>query len=221
MLEELSVQDQAVHAHTGSWVAGILRKHIANGQLTPGTQLSEQALATTLGVSRNTLREAFAVLAAESIVKRIPNRGVFVVSPGAEEIREIYRVRRAIESSALLWGRPSAQDLDHMDGIITQARGAREAGDITAMADANQEFHKAIVALTDSPTLAKLMERVLAEMRLVFHSMASIPDFHSHYVERNAELIHLLHSGQSSEAVERLKNYLDAAEAELLGLDRG
>ncbi|MGN8159663.1 GntR family transcriptional regulator [Salinisphaera sp. SWV1] len=210
-------QPRAEHAHTGAWVAGILRTRIADGQLKPGSRLSEQALATALGVSRNTLREAFTMLAAESIVRRIPNRGVFVAAPGPDDVREIYNVRRAIEPGAVLWGRPSEDALAHMAAIIDQACRARDAGDITAMADANQALHKAIVTLTGSRTLERLMERVLAEMRLIFHAMASMPDFHSHYVERNGELVALLRAGRRQDAAERLRHYLDAAEAELLG----
>lgn len=214
---EIDGETRAEHAHTGTWVAGILRARIANGQLTPGSRLSEQALATALGVSRNTLREAFTMLAAESIVKRIPNRGVFVASPGPDEVREIYNVRRTIEPGAVLWGQLTEDALVHMEAIVAQAQTAREAGDITSMADANQALHKAIIALTHSQTLERLMERVLAEMRLIFHAMASMPDFHSHYVERNGELVDLLRAGRQREAADNLRQYLDAAETELLG----
>ena len=92
----------AEHAHTTAWIASRIRNGIAGGELTPGTKLSEQSLSAALGVSRNTLRQAFTALAEESIVRRIPNRGVFVASPGPEDVREIYRVRRAIEPAAVL-----------------------------------------------------------------------------------------------------------------------
>ena len=108
------VERQAEHAHTTAWIASVLRARIAAGQLTPGSKLSEQSLSASLGVSRNTLRQAFTTLAGESIVTRIPNRGVFVAAPGVEEVREIYRVRRTIEPAAVLWGRPSAEELDAM-----------------------------------------------------------------------------------------------------------
>lgn len=194
----------------------MLRARIAAGQLTPGSKLSEQSLSATLGVSRNTLRQAFATLAGESIVTRIPNRGVFVASPGVEEVREIYRIRRTIEPSAVLWSEPSAKDLDAMEAIVRRAQAARDAGAVAEMADANQAFHEAVVGLTRSDSLRELMERVLAEMRLVFHAMASAPDFHAHYVDRNAQLVKRLRAGENEKAAAELRAYLDAAEAELL-----
>ncbi len=207
----------AEHAHTTAWIASVLRARIAAGQLAPGSKLSEQALSASLGVSRNTLRQAFTTLAGESIVTRIPNRGVFVASPGVEEVREIYRVRRTIEPAAVLWSEPTAGELDMMEAIVRRAQAARDAGSVAEMADANQAFHEAVVGLTRSGSLRKMMERVLAEMRLVFHTMASAPDFHAHYVDRNAQLVKRLRAGENEKAAAELRAYLDAAEAELLG----
>ncbi|WP_434993804.1 GntR family transcriptional regulator [Arthrobacter sp. Ld5] len=206
----------AGHAHTAAWIATVLRRRIAAGELTPGSKLSEQALSTALGVSRNTLREAFSTLAGESMVTRIPNRGVFVASPGAEEVREIYRIRRMIEPAAALWGEVTPEALADMEAIVERAQAARDAGAVADMADANQALHSAVVGLTGSASLLMLMDRVLAEMRLVFHAMASAPDFHSQYVDRNVQLVERLRAGRREEAAAGLRAYLDSSEAELL-----
>ena len=87
---------------------------------------------------------------------------------------------------------------------------------MTDMADANQDLHKALVALSGSASVAALMDKVLAQMRLVFHAMATTSDFHSHYVERNAALVAQLRAGHREEAAAELRRYLDAAEHELL-----
>lgn len=207
----------AEHAHTATWIATVLRGRIAAGELTPGSKLSEQSLSTALGVSRNTLREAFSTLAGESVVTKIPNRGVFVASPGAEEVREIYRVRRMIEPAAALWGEVTPEVLENMEAIVRRAQRARDVGSVPDMADANQALHSAVVGLAGSESLRTLMDRVLAEMRLVFHAMASAPDFHSHYVDRNVLLVERLRAGKREEAAAGLRDYLDSAEAELLG----
>ena len=215
LMQDLETAGRAAHAHTGAWVAGILRARIADGQLLPGSKLSEQALAEALSVSRNTLREAFTVLAGESVVTRIPNRGVFVASPGPEEIREIYRVRRMIEPAVALWA--PELDVDALEAIVASARASREVGDVPAMAGANQRFHEALIAASGSEHLQALMRQVLAQMRLVFHAMSDAPDFHSRYVDLNARLADELREGDRERAAETLRGYLDTAEAELLG----
>lgn len=193
----------------------MLRDRIAAGELSPGTKLSEEALGRALGVSRNTLREAFTMLGSEHIITRIPNRGVFVARPSAEDIREIYRVRRYLEPAALSWS--AADGLGRLDEIVAAARAAKAAGDIPAMAGANQDFHSAVVAMTGSERLNTLMGQVLAEMRLVFHAMAANPAFHEPYVEDNAHILELLRLGRRDEAARFMTDYLRRAEAQLLG----
>ena len=74
-------------------VAAELRLQLAEGLLLPGARLTESTIAEDLGVSRNTVREAFAELAAERLVVRHPNRGVFVAS--LEAGRHPRRLHRA------------------------------------------------------------------------------------------------------------------------------
>ncbi|MGN0145896.1 MAG: GntR family transcriptional regulator, partial [Arthrobacter koreensis] len=74
-LDEYAEQ-RASHTNITLWAAEVLRAQIAAGKLLPGTKLSEQQLASSLNISRNTLREAFTVLSGEGVVSRYPNRGV-------------------------------------------------------------------------------------------------------------------------------------------------
>ncbi|MDQ4502564.1 GntR family transcriptional regulator [Sinomonas sp. ASV322] len=202
------------HAETSSWVAAQLRQRIADGLLAPGAKLAEEALREALGVSRNTLREAFATLHAERVVTRIPNRGVFVSHPTAEDIQEIYRVRRLVEPASLLWS--PAGPTAPLAEIVRAAQKAAKAGDVPAMASANQEFHRALVARAGSERLDSLMEQILAEMRLVFASMAADPRFHAPYVEDNAAILGLLEAGRHAEAADFMVDYLGRAEQQLL-----
>lgn len=202
------------HAHTGTWVCAVLRERIAAGQLAPGSKLSEEALCEALGVSRNTLREAFSTLAAEHVITRIPNRGVFVSLPTADDIRELYRVRRYLEPAAIAWS--STTDFQALHGAIERAQAARDAGSVPGMAGANQDFHAAVVALAGSERLNLLMMQVLAEMRLVFHSMVANPVFHAPYVEDNARILGLLEADRRGEAAALMADYLGRAEEQLL-----
>ncbi|MEU3504381.1 GntR family transcriptional regulator, partial [Streptomyces hundungensis] len=65
---------------TAERVADILRTRIAEGLFPPGERLAEDAIGKALGVSRNTLREAFRLLTHERLLIHELNRGVFVRS---------------------------------------------------------------------------------------------------------------------------------------------
>jgi DNA-binding FadR family transcriptional regulator len=72
-------------------VASMIRRAVSAGQYAPGAKLNEVATAERLGVSRNTLREGFALLDADGIIDRVPNRGVFIATPTPESVRDLYR----------------------------------------------------------------------------------------------------------------------------------
>jgi DNA-binding GntR family transcriptional regulator len=78
-----------------------LRDAIVHGELAPGAQIPEEGLAETLGVSRTPLREAVNRLQAEGLVRRAPNRRLFVTPVSAEEARSVFAVRLALEDLAL------------------------------------------------------------------------------------------------------------------------
>src|SRR3954454_3634165 len=63
---------------TAERVAELLRHRVIEGDLPPGTRLSEEQLVEVLHVSRNTLREAFRLLTHEGLLVHHLHRGVFV-----------------------------------------------------------------------------------------------------------------------------------------------
>ena len=71
-------RERLARSGTAARVTEILREQIAGGLFPPGTRLSEEAIGEALGVSRNTLREAFRLLGHEQLVVHELNRGVFV-----------------------------------------------------------------------------------------------------------------------------------------------
>ncbi len=199
----------------GNGLAERLRAAVLGGELPPGSKLSEQALGVSLCVSRNTLREAFAVLSAERIVTRIPNRGVFVAKPSRTDVAEMYRIRRILEPAALLQGRQATVEAG-LAAAVRQGLDARGRNDIPGMAAANQQFHALVVGLAGSARLDALMSHIQQEMRLVFHAMDSDPAFHAPFSSQNAEILALWQAGQGGQAAEKLSNYLAAAQEQVL-----
>jgi DNA-binding GntR family transcriptional regulator len=193
-------------------VAAELRHQLAEGVLPPGTRLTELTIAEDLGVSRNTVREAFAELAAERLVVRHPNRGVFVASLAAGDIHDVYTVRRAIEVSAIRGG-GSSERVAAVRAAVEEGKAAAGANDNEALGNANQHFHRAIVALAGSRRLDTIMSQVLAEMRLFFHKATVEADFYRSYLDDNEEICAALEAGDPDRAGELLRAYLDRSEA--------
>ena len=195
-------------------VAQELRRQLAEGALIPGARLTESTIAEDLGVSRNTVREAFAELASERLVVRHPNRGVFVASLGAEDIHDVYTVRRFIEVSAMRGG-GSPEDVAAVRAAVEEGKRAAAAGDDEAGGTANQHFHGAIVAMARSPRLNTVMAQVLAEMRLFFHKATTDALFYQRYLPDNEAICEALEAGEPDRAADLLLAYLDRSEDNL------
>jgi DNA-binding GntR family transcriptional regulator len=198
-------------------VADILRSRITEGLFPPGRRLSEEELGGALGVSRNTLREAFRLMVHERLLVHELNRGVFVRSLSADDVVDIYRMRRVLECAAIRRaGEPSGAALEQIRVAVEKAEKAAEAGEWLEVGTANMSFHRAIVALANSRRMTETAKQLLAELRLVFHVMPSHREFHEPYLHRNRKIYHLLAAGDTAGSAKALEEYLDAAEAQLL-----
>jgi len=117
--------------HLSTLVASSITREIAQGRLKPGDQLpTEQALATTFGVSRNVVREAIARLRSEGRIWSQQGRGAFVTDASnatvltidhetlqrADSFRSLFELRGIDFQRRLLSKKRKLQDsLDAMD----------------------------------------------------------------------------------------------------------
>jgi DNA-binding GntR family transcriptional regulator len=202
---------------TAERVADVLRRRITEGDLPPRTRLSEEQLTEVLRVSRNTLREAFRLLTHERLLVHQLHRGVFVRDLDEADLVDLYRLRFTIECGALR----SLTDVDPdrlrcLYDAVEASESAAGNGDWVAVGTANMRFHRDLVALADSPRTNEVAGRLLAELRLAFHAVASPRRLHEPYVVRNRALLDLLAAGQYGEAAQSLEVYLEDSLTELL-----
>ncbi|TVL93496.1 GntR family transcriptional regulator [Streptomyces sp. SAJ15] len=202
---------------TAERVADILRDRIAEGFFPPGTRLSEDSIGGALGVSRNTLREAFRLLTHERLLVHQLNRGVFVRVVTVEDILDIYRVRLLVECGAVRGlGRPPYA-LEAVEAAVAAGERAAAAREWQELSTANIRFHQAVVALAGSARTDELMRGVLAELRLVFHVMDDPRRFHAPYLTRNRQILEALQAGDAAEAERLLAAYLEDSRRQLSG----
>ena len=73
---------------------------IISGHYRPGVRVREQLLADELGVSRGPLREAIRTLEGRRLLTRTPRAGVTVIGLSAEDLRQLWITREALEGLA-------------------------------------------------------------------------------------------------------------------------
>ncbi|KJK42585.1 hypothetical protein UK23_36395 [Lentzea aerocolonigenes] len=205
-------------ASTAQKVADMLRERVLDGELAPGLRLSEEAIGGALGVSRNTLREAFRLLTRDRLLVHEHSRGVFVRRPTGDDVRDLYAARRVIECGSLrLWNDVTEAQREAVRTPVRQAVARAEKNDWTRAGQANIQFHRGIVGLAGSTRLSDESDRLFAELMLAFRVAQEINDFYQTYVPWNRRIVELLNDGDTQQAVEQLAQYFDAAEEDLVG----
>lgn len=194
---------------TAERVSDILRSRIAEGYFPPGARLSEDSIGGALGVSRNTLREAFRLLTHERLLVHQLNRGVFVRVLTIEDVEDIYRTRRLVECAVVrgLGDPPFA--LDGLAAAVADGTKAARERKWKGVSTANIHFHRELVALAGSARTDEVMRSVFAELRLAFHVVDDPRGLHEPYLVRNRELLQTLQAGEAAQAERLLAVYLD------------
>lgn len=183
----------------------------------PGTRLSEELIGAALGVSRNTLREAFRLLMHERLVVHELNRGVFVRVLDVDDVVDLYRVRRLLEWAAVRnapFCPPAA--IDAIEVALVRGEQAAAEQRWFDVGTANMQFHQAIAGLAQSARIGEIMRQMLAEIRLAFHVMAAPETFHRPYLARHREILQLVRTGNVERAQAVLDDYLQIAERQLI-----
>jgi DNA-binding GntR family transcriptional regulator len=207
-------------ASTVELIAAALRERIIKGIYQPGERLAEEAIVTTLKVSRNSLREAFRLLTHERLLVHELNRGVFVRKLTVDDVVDLYRVRKLVECSAVRGLTTRPRQADDMADAVTAGDLAMKNEDWRGLGTANMMFHQAVGTLADSPRIDELMRNILAELRLVFHAMADPQRFHEPYLERNKEILAAIEAGDGPRAERLMLKYLDDSEQQIVAAYR-
>jgi DNA-binding GntR family transcriptional regulator len=200
-------------------VADELRQRILSGTIRPGTALTEDALAHSIGVSRNTVREVLAILASEGLLKRSASRRVLQVTELSEEdVADIFAARRPLEFAAVDAAESAPPEAWARFEAATSAYSAAISGsDVPSIVAADLECHIAVVAFLGSRRLTDMYDVLMRELRLAF-ALTEIEDQTQYSVHE--EFHQLLRAGRFAEARAHLAHRLDAAEALLKELVR-
>ncbi|NLJ36677.1 MAG: GntR family transcriptional regulator [candidate division WS1 bacterium] len=125
----------------------VLLQRIASAQLRPGDSLVEPRLAEELEISRTPVRAAIDKLVTQGLAKRRVHYGCTVAKPEPEELRDLFRVRQAVEGMAatLLAFEGADEDIALTREILEELTSAQERGDDSAYAAKDFAFHQHII----------------------------------------------------------------------------
>jgi DNA-binding GntR family transcriptional regulator len=192
-----------------------LRARIIDQSEPPGSTLTESAVALRFGVARPTAKLALERLVAEGLLRREAHRAARVPELDRDDIADLFATRRLIESAAVAalaaGGALPAAALDaHRELLAVAPRGGAFAG-------ADAAFHRALVAGSPSPRLARMHGALMGEIELCIgqvqaHHLLDVADV----VAQHQRILDAVLAGDPSAAAELAAAHIDAAGAALL-----
>lgn len=206
-IHRISVADQ---------VASILRQRILNGELRPGTPLQDVPLAASLGVSRNTMREATRILSLENLVKRSVHRGAAVSQLSLKDVQEIYHLRRMLEISGVLGAKDSRSEVlpELLDAVEGYERAVRERDWLRAVGF-DFQFHSLLIRFHRNRRLESFYQRVIGELRMGMVLVDRSHDDPGGLIPVHRKMYQLLEAGKLKECAAVLVQHLDDSESRL------
>jgi len=140
-------------------VASELRSEILQGDIAPGSRLSQQSTAERFGVSRIPVRDALQVLAGEGLVHPTSNATAVVTGMSIAELQELYELRAAIEPLATQLAVPNVGRAEHLT-MRKQLQIMEENADTRTWLAANAAFHATVYRCAGRPRMIGLVEQL-------------------------------------------------------------
>ncbi|MCD4527057.1 GntR family transcriptional regulator [Nocardioides sp. cx-173] len=184
-----------------------LRDLVLQGSLAPGDRVNEVLLAEELGISRGPLREAIQGLASEGLLQIVRHKGAFVTAVDADELRDLYELRSALEGFAVrvaCAGR-SPRTPDQIAALATLASSAPD-DDLPYSSDL--DFHHGLVELAGNQSLLRTWTDVHTRISLARARSARQPERAQEAAGEHAQILEAIDGRQGARATRLLAKHL-------------
>lgn len=142
---------------------------IVERRLMPGTKLSEQKIADIFQVSRTLVRQALNQLCRDRLVVLEPARGAFVATPSVEEARQLFEVRKILESALTKALVPVITDrqISALRQHLRDEAEAVHATDVSGRTRLLADFHVVLARMLGNDVLTQMLEELLVRSSLI------------------------------------------------------
>ena len=189
-------------------VRDAILSEIAAGKLAPGDRIIQEQIAQALGVSRQPVQQALALLRNQGVLQDAPGRGLIVVPLDPAHVQQMYDMRAVIEGLAARRAAQTNAALAARQGpaLIEAGRKAVVGGSVAKMIAADMRFHEFLYALSGNALIAPALathltytQRVMGEVLVRDEKPRDIWDQHARILDAIAR-----GDGERAEALVRL-----------------
>ena len=147
----------------------IIREKILHGGYELGSRIREDDLAEEISISRTPVREAINRLVADGIIIKKSQRGLYLIDPDPEQIKDNIDIRISLEKLAVekCIERSTDEDIEEIINSFKEFEKALKQKDYDACNKLDGEFHFLIAQMSKNSHLMSLLNGLSAFFQLV------------------------------------------------------
>lgn len=210
-IESVMAGWQAPGMALGSTVYERLKTDIFSFEFAPGATLQETELGQRYGVSRTPVREALRHLLDEGLVER-DGRFYRVTELGSTDIRDIYEVREALETTAvrLCIERADDQAMAKLSAHVEDQSAALRRNDLAAFTGLDSLFHLTIAAAAQNAFLLRQLVSTHDKVRLVRGREMVTPGWVERAIIEHKRILSALHRRDAAVADAEMRYHVNS-----------
>ena len=194
-------------------IADRLRELISSGDIPPGTRLIEADVASQLGVSRGSVREALRILETEGLLESFPGRGSYVAQISERDIREVYSLRCILEEEAMRLAAENGtnEDFDRLQETMDSMLNAAKGDQPSKVTDLDFLFHHQIWEIAGHTRLKEVLEGITTQIKMYLAVQTQLYDDLATGISDHQLLLQALRKRDGERAAQAMRNHLEVA----------
>jgi DNA-binding GntR family transcriptional regulator len=204
------------HAYERIW------RQLIRGERRPGERLTDTELAAQLGLSRTPVRQALHLLAQEDLVRFDARRGFSVRMTAAQDVREIYDVRSALEVLALRLAAPNLSAfqiegrLERLYDVREALRSSRDERALVLHLKDDLELHNWLIRACGNGRLVRILAALRSQQSLFQYWDTSFPQRNEAASEEHEHILLALLARDIERAAESMAEHIRNAKCRVL-----
>ena len=192
-------------------VITILRDAIISGELRPGQPLVGTELASQIGVSQATLRDAIYALSLEGLVDTVAYHVSTVKQLSKKDIEDLFSVRSMLESYAIRQIVTTGQVSPAVHGLFEICAEMEAAADLDSLTELNRidrRFHDALISHSGNQLLGVLWSSVAQRVQQVMSLSNQQQGDLRQIAQNHREIAQVIEDEHAEEAVRLMKTHI-------------
>ncbi|WP_041525024.1 GntR family transcriptional regulator [Gilvimarinus agarilyticus] len=202
-----------------------IRALILGNEFRAGEQILEKVLVERLSISRTPIREACIQLQKEGLIEIRPRRGIYIKPISAADMNEIYDIMSALEAQAakvlankISQKKITNKELEKLETPTVNMEKALETKNLKAWAEADEEFHLALLELCGNKRLKEAVLKYWGQVHRVRYFTLELRGQPSDSTDDHRALLDAIRSGNPRKAADIHEHHRQKAKQNLLDI---